>query len=62
MLGALPAKCTSVKPLWAKAYEPIHVTLDGIVTLVRLRQPQKAERPMLVMPSGIVTLVRLLHS
>ena len=37
------------------------VTLSGIVTLVRLLQPSKAELPMLVTPSGIVTLVRLLQ-
>ena len=37
------------------------VTPSGIVMLVRLRQPEKAESPMLVTLSGIVMLVRLLH-
>ena len=37
------------------------VTLPGILTLVRLLQPEKAEFPMLVTLSGIVMLVRLLH-
>ena len=37
------------------------VTLSGIVTLVRLLQPRKAELPITVTPSGIVTLVKLLQ-
>ena len=37
------------------------VTLDGIVTLVRLLQQENALDPMRVTPSGIVTLVRLLQ-
>ena len=37
------------------------VTLDGIVTDVRLLQPEKAESPMLVTPDDIVTEVRLLQ-
>ncbi len=37
------------------------VTPSGIVTLVRLLQPEKALLPMLVTPSGIVTLVRPLQ-
>ncbi len=37
------------------------VTLLGIVTLVRLLQPENAESPMLVTLLGIVTLVRLLQ-
>jgi hypothetical protein len=36
-------------------------TLSGIVTLVRLLQPEKAQLPMLETLSGIVTLVRLLQ-
>jgi hypothetical protein len=35
------------------------VTLSGMVTLVKLEQPENAELPMLVTPSGIVTLVKL---
>ena len=35
------------------------VTLFGIVTLVRLLQPENTEEPMLVTLFGIVTLVRL---
>ena len=38
------------------------VTLLGIVTLVRLVQPQNAQSPMLVTLLGIVTLVRLVQS
>ena len=38
------------------------VTLSGIVTLVKLLQPEKAELPMRVTLSGIVTLVRLVQS
>ena len=34
------------------------VTEFGIVTLVRLEQPEKAEFPMLVTEFGMVTLVR----
>ena len=37
------------------------VTLAGIVTLVRLVQPENASEPMLVTLSGIVTLVRLVQ-
>ena len=37
------------------------VTLSGIVTLVKLLQPEKAQLQMLVKLSGIVTLVRLLQ-
>ena len=35
------------------------VTLLGIVTLVRLEQPENAPPPMVVTLLGIVTLVRL---
>ena len=38
------------------------VTLSGIVTLVRLSQPQKEPCPIVVTLFGIVTLVRLSHS
>ena len=38
------------------------VTPSGIVTLVKLLQPWKAELPMLVTQYGIVTLVRLLQT
>ena len=38
------------------------VTLSGIVTLVRLLQPENASSPMLVTLSGIVTLVKLQQS
>ena len=38
------------------------VTLLGIVTLVRLVQPENAQSPMLVTLLGIVTLVRLVQS
>ena len=38
------------------------VTLLGIVTLVRLVQPENAPSPMLVTLLGIVTLVRLVQS
>ena len=38
------------------------VTLFGIVILVRLLQPEKAQSPMLVTLSGIVILVRLLQN
>ena len=37
------------------------VTLLGIVTLVRLVQPENAWPPMLVTLLGIVTLVRLVQ-
>ena len=37
------------------------VTPSGIVMLVRLMQPEKAQAPMLVTPSGMVILVRLLQ-
>ena len=37
------------------------VTLSGIVTLVRLVQPENASSPMLVTLLGIVTLVRLVQ-
>ena len=37
------------------------VTLLGIVTLVRLVQPENASFPMLVTLLGIVTLVRLVQ-
>ena len=37
------------------------VTLEGIVTLVRLVQLMNAAPPMLATPSEIVTLVRPLH-
>jgi hypothetical protein len=37
------------------------LTLLGIVTLVRLVQPENAQDPMLVTPLGIVTLVRLVQ-
>ena len=37
------------------------VTLLGIVTLVRLAQPENAASPMLVTLLGIVTLVRLVR-
>ena len=37
------------------------VTLLGIVTLVRLVQPENAMIPMLVTLLGIVTLVRLVQ-
>ena len=38
------------------------VTLSGMVTLVRLLQPENAPIPMPVTLSGMVTLVRLLHT
>ena len=38
------------------------VTLSGMVMLVRLLQPEKAELPMLVTLSGMVMLVRLVQS
>ena len=37
------------------------VTPAGIVTSVRLVQPENASYPMLVTPAGIVTAVRLLQ-
>ena len=37
------------------------VTLAGIVTLVRLLQPENALCPTFVTESGIVTLVSVLH-
>ena len=37
------------------------VTLSGIVMLIRLVQPSKAQFPMLVTLSGIVMLVRLVQ-
>ena len=37
------------------------VTLSGILTLVRLLQPEKAEFPMLVTPAGSVMLARPLQ-
>ena len=37
------------------------VTLSGILTLVSLLQPEKAEPPMLVTLSGILALVILLQ-
>ena len=37
------------------------VTPSGIVMLLSLLQPEKAELPMLVTPSGIVMLIRLLQ-
>ena len=40
---------------------PRVVTLDGMVILVRLLQPENAEEPMLVTPDGMVILVRLLQ-
>ena len=40
---------------------PIFVTLSGIVTLVRLLQPENVKARMLVTPDGIDTLVRPLH-
>ena len=39
----------------------MYVTLAGIVTLVRLLQPENAPHPMLVTESGIVTLVKPLQ-
>jgi hypothetical protein len=42
-----------------KALLPMLVTLFGIVTLVRLEQPENALSPMLVILSCIVTLARL---
>ena len=45
----------------ANALQPMVVTLDGIVTLVRLLHPLNAPSPMVVMLDGIVTLVRFLH-
>ena len=39
----------------------MEITLSGIVTLVKLSQPQKAKFPMEVTLSGIVTLVKLLQ-
>ncbi len=38
------------------------VTLFGIVTLVKLLQPENASTPMLVTLSGIVTLVKPVQS
>ena len=38
------------------------VTLLGMVTLVRLVQPENAQSPMLVTLLGMVTLVRLVQS
>ena len=38
------------------------VTPSGMVTEVRLLQPEKAELPMEVTPSGMVTEVRPLQS
>jgi hypothetical protein len=38
------------------------VTLDGMVTLVRLVQPEKALFTMVVTLDGMVTLVRLVQS
>ena len=37
------------------------VTPFGIVTLVKLLQPEKAELPILVTPFGIVTFVNALQ-
>ena len=37
------------------------VTLSGMVTLVRLLQPENVYLSMLVTPSGMVMLVRLLQ-
>lgn len=44
------------------AYSPISVTLEGIVTFVRLVQERNAEAGMIVTPDGIFKLVRLLQS
>ncbi|GIT05904.1 MAG: hypothetical protein CM1200mP29_13150 [Verrucomicrobiota bacterium] len=46
---------------YRKAFDPMLVTLSGIVTLVR-PQYSKVLLPMLVTLSGIVTLVRLTES
>ena len=40
---------------------PIFVTLFGIVTLVKLVQPENAKPPIDVTLSGIVTLVKLVQ-
>jgi hypothetical protein len=49
---------TLARPELPKALLPMLVTLLGMVTLVRLAQPEKAPPPMLVTLSGMVTLVR----
>ena len=45
-----------------KAYSPMLVTDAGMVTEVRLLQPEKHPPGMLVTDAGMVTEVRLLHS
>ena len=44
-----------------KAYLPIEVTLEGIVTLVKPLQPRKADSPIEVTLEGRVTLVKPLQ-
>ena len=51
-----------VRLLQSKKEFSIEVTELGIVTLVKLLHPRKADSPMLVTLSGIVTFVRLVHS
>lgn len=54
---------TLVRPVQpSNAYEPIIVTLSGILILVRVLQPTKADEPILLTLSGIVTLTRILQS
>ena len=42
---------------FAKAYAPMEVTLEGMVTEVREVHPLKAYAPMLVTPSAMVTVL-----
>jgi hypothetical protein len=59
-VGALPRVSIRVTPLQPENAEfPMEVTLEGIVTLVRLLQLANAEFPMEVTLEGIVTLASL---
>ena len=42
---------------FAKAYVPMEVTLEGMVTETRDVHPLKADAPMLVTPSAMVTVL-----
>ena len=50
-----------VKPVQLLNELPMLITLSGIVTLVKLVQPENAELPMLVTLSGIVILLKLVQ-
>ena len=52
---------TSVRPVEAKAPQPIEVTLPGMVILLIPSQSENALGPIVVRLSGNITLLRLLH-